>query len=156
MGVNATWDLLDSLTPAVPFFKRIVNHIERSFGLEHSTKHTIPSAEIDIMGLIRMYQEGDIYKYRAKRDNSAKPNSPKDVVTLAEASLQDSNYLDELFKDRWSYIANMNTLEDYSLPTSSVSTSSVVLPSLRDTGSEESSTPDETHPLRLFVSSIED
>src|ERR1700742_2347679 len=109
MGLNSSWELLDSLTPAVPFFKRLVNHIEKSFGLEHSTKHTIPSPETGICEIMKMAQDACINDYVDGRIDPAKTNLPKDVIALGATSLQESKYLEELFEDRWSHIANMST-----------------------------------------------
>jgi hypothetical protein len=114
MGVNATWDLIDELTPAIPFLKRVVDHVEKSFDLEHSTRHTIPNPELGISGILRSLADAHVFDYRSKRADPAEDSPAKDFVSLGETQLQDTKYLEEIFNDRWSYIAFQSTLEDYS------------------------------------------
>jgi hypothetical protein len=52
VGLNTTLELLTELTPAVPFFKCVVELVEHSFDLKNSTEHTLPDPEKDIAGLI--------------------------------------------------------------------------------------------------------
>jgi hypothetical protein len=119
MGVNASWELLDTLTPAVPFLDRIVDRIETSFRLVHSPKHMLPDRQLDVRGLVRMYQAAGILNHCKGRADPAKGNSPKDVLTLGQITLQDTDYLEQLFDERWSFIKNQRTLEDYNLPVNS-------------------------------------
>jgi hypothetical protein len=42
--------------------------------------------------------------------------APKDVFLLGSTMMQDSNYLNELFEERWCYLSHACTGEDYSLP----------------------------------------
>jgi hypothetical protein len=115
MGVNATWALLDTLTPAVPFFKRVVSLVENSFDLRHSTKHSQPNADIDIAGLVRMYKNGKIFDFRPSRTNLAQTNTPKDPIALGFKAC-DEGYLRSFIQERLIYQKHANTKEDYSYP----------------------------------------
>jgi hypothetical protein len=115
MGANATWDLLNTLTAAVPFFKRVVALVENSFDLRHSTKHTLPNAEVDIAGLVRIYQNGRIYDYHPARRHNGTTKPPKDAITLGFKAC-DPKYFKEHFKKRWTYQNHASTEEEYSHP----------------------------------------
>jgi hypothetical protein len=117
MGVNANWQLINELTPAVPFYKRIVELVEKSFDLKHSTKHTLPNPEEDVAGLMRTYRNGRIFEYReGRKDHSTKETSPKDALKLGSCAMQDTRYLNELFEEWWMYLSNAKGCEDYTLP----------------------------------------
>jgi hypothetical protein len=117
MGVNATWGLIDELTPAVPFLKRVVDHVEKSFGLEHSTKHIIPNPLLETRSIMRTLSSSSAFDYHPNRqDLTDEGNTPKDFATIGEIELQDTKYLNELWKERWSYIKRTSTLEDYAYP----------------------------------------
>ena len=113
MGVNATWDLVDALTPTVPFFQRVVSLVENSFDLRRSSKHTLPDDSTDIAGLVRTYVNGRINHYQPKRPSQTtiKDSEPKDALAVGSAAIQDPNYLRDIFEERWIYLAHEN-LED--------------------------------------------
>jgi hypothetical protein len=114
MGMNATWDLIGTLAPAVPYLERVVQQIEGSFDIKASTKHTLPSRDQDLAGLARIHADGEILEYREGRTD--KGTGAKDVFTLGSVDIQDGSYLDDLFQDRWNYIQHASTKQDYSQP----------------------------------------
>lgn len=160
MGVNANWKLVNSLTPVVPLYKRLVKHVEDSFGLQHSTKHTIPKADLEVLGIMRMLAQGGACKYQANRADLAESNPPKDVIALGASSLQDTSYIADLFADRWSYIAKMSNLEDYSFPTNATPVERRENQPLDALEEEQGATPleefEDPRPFRLYDDSLED
>jgi hypothetical protein len=159
MGVNATWDLLNELTQAVPFFKRVVELVEQLFCLKHSTKHILPDPEKDIAGLMRTFRNVRIFDYRDDRkDLLGKYTPPKDVFLLGSSTMQDTEYLEELFDERWIYLSHARTDEDFSLPPAACSdlsdsvnqeSNNASLGSHEEV-SQEMNVVDENSPLRVF------
>lgn len=115
MGVNATWELLNVLTPAVPFFGRVVKHIENSFGLIHSSRHTLPDETEDIRGLARVYRRSHIYHYKSERASF----HAKDILSRGSQDFQNSSYLRDYFAERMNYFSFARSTEDYSWADSS-------------------------------------
>jgi hypothetical protein len=116
MGRNASWDLLEKLTPAIPFLDRVVAQIESSFGLIRSSKHSYPNRETEVMGLINMFTSNRIFERIAGREHHAGDKYPKDAFTVGQMALADNEYLQKLFKERWSFIKHRSSFEDYSIP----------------------------------------
>lgn len=115
MGLNATWDLLDALTPIVPFFKRLAILVENSFDLRRSSKHTLPDGSADVLGLLRTYINGEIFRYHPERTEvTAKGKEVIDTFTAGVKAIVDTTYLENIFDERWVYIKHQSTQEDYS------------------------------------------
>lgn len=60
-----------------------------------------------------MYNKAKVLEYRKKRPDPAKGKTPKDVLALGQTILQDTDYLEQLFEERWSFIKNACTREDF-------------------------------------------
>jgi len=107
MGVNTTWELLNTLTPAVPYLDRVVEEIETSFISVQPSQHGLRrSRSTGTHGLIEMHKEAHLLDYRSKRVNLAKKNTPKDLLVAGRIALQDTDYLEQQFAERWSFIKN--------------------------------------------------
>jgi hypothetical protein len=119
MGVNATWPLINKTSPCVPFFGAVVEHLEDTFDIRHSSKHTVPKAEVDICALMSMFglEGGSIFHYKAGRKYTVtKKATPKDAFSEGVHSLLDTQWLTDWFGERMVYLKYTSTLQDYTNP----------------------------------------
>lgn len=112
MGVNATWDLLNALTPAVPFFNRVTSIVESAFGLHHSRKHTLPDEGLDLKGLGKVYTDSMLFSYRKGRMRSGA--AVNDAFTSGLQALMNTKWLQDHFNTRSAYMSYTNFDEIYS------------------------------------------
>jgi hypothetical protein len=115
MGVNATWDLLNVLTPAVPFFGRVVEHVEAAYDLVHSSKHTLPDGEADIRGLVKLHRNANIFCHESDWKSRVE-KVIEDVQSKGARDLQNTRYLQDFFDERMAYRDRGTSLQDYSWP----------------------------------------
>lgn len=111
MGVNATWVLINALTPAVQFYTRVVTIMEKGFNLIHSSKHTLPDDKLDVRGLMKNLRDSKVFNYIGGRVR--KSSKIKDIMSAGIHAVQNTNWLPKLFKTRRAYTTHSNTREDY-------------------------------------------
>jgi len=120
MGVNATWELINALTPAVPFMGRVVDLVETEYDLKHSSKHSLPNEKTDVNGLCKRYVNSSIFEY--KKDRSRRHNCPEISDMLSEGfhALNDTKWLEDWYERRRAHLEHTNTEEIYNAHETSV------------------------------------
>src|ERR1700748_3483149 len=102
MGVNASWPLLNKIAPCVPFFGAVVEHVEESFQIRHSSRHSVPKAEIDILAIMNSFGKkgGSIFEYKSDRKVTSEKKEQKDCFLEGTNALQNTHWFEDWFEER--------------------------------------------------------
>lgn len=112
MGVNASWELTDKVTPVIPRFQRANEVFEKEFDMVHSKKHTLPTDKHDIRGVENIYTTRGIFSYKPERSRKG-TEEINDAYSTGQHQVLNTNWLPELHSNRTAYEGHFNDTETY-------------------------------------------
>ncbi|KDQ05582.1 hypothetical protein BOTBODRAFT_193321 [Botryobasidium botryosum FD-172 SS1] len=105
LGVNATWPLITALSPVIPVFNAITDHIDRLFGVIHGSRHTEPEGETDLRILGKALHAVNALTFDLKRPRAPKSMPCKDAWFEGQRELSITNYLRNWWDSRRPFMA---------------------------------------------------
>lgn len=110
MGPNASWPYIFKLSPVIPIYQAVSEHVENVFGTQKSSRHSDPDSGIDITQLLRSYQSNMIYVFDAARSHVLKKDELVDPLVEGQKALMESKYFKD-WADFRSIFVNHRSLE---------------------------------------------
>ncbi|TDL17180.1 hypothetical protein BD410DRAFT_843808 [Rickenella mellea] len=101
LGPYATWDYIKKISPAIPTFRAVKDHIEDEVGASARGKsHTSPAKENDVSKLSRIYSLLDLHRITAKRKIKSTTDKSPDFVQRGIDRLQTTEVVDRWWDNR--------------------------------------------------------
>jgi hypothetical protein len=90
-GGGHSWDWLALVSPCVEVLRKLSKKINHEFGTEQGSKHTIPDLRKDIIRLMNVLKEHDVYEVIPGRAVDVQDRAAPDVMSVGIAQLSHGN-----------------------------------------------------------------
>ncbi|TDL27181.1 hypothetical protein BD410DRAFT_714083 [Rickenella mellea] len=101
LGPYATWEYINKISPAIPTFRAVKDHIEDELGAcARGKSHTLPAKENDVSKLAKIYSTQDLHRPTPKRKIKNRLDKSQDFVQRGIEQLQTTSVMDRWWENR--------------------------------------------------------
>ncbi|KDQ16269.1 hypothetical protein BOTBODRAFT_622811 [Botryobasidium botryosum FD-172 SS1] len=112
---NATWSYVTKISPAIPTLNGIGDHVDKTFGLIHGTRHAEPSPGADLQMLRMSFGKAKMLTYDPKYHNTDKL-ACADNILKGVIQLQDTTYLRQWWTEWRTFMAHRSGEQTFEAP----------------------------------------